>query len=112
MAEAQRRKERVAPDLARERRLPAAQHARFSIRMDGRCFRCGDTYRLPIHHRQFRSHGGTHGLENLSRFAKIVTGLIHGVGNEWLKAAASRLPVIKGKLTSFMLLRNAVARRC
>ncbi len=30
-----------------------------------RCARCGGTYRLQVHHRTFRSHGGTHRAENL-----------------------------------------------
>ena len=30
-----------------------------------RCVHCGGGYRLQIHHRKFRSHGGTHRPENL-----------------------------------------------
>jgi 5-methylcytosine-specific restriction endonuclease McrA len=30
-----------------------------------RCARCGSTYLLQVHHRKFRSHGGTHRPENL-----------------------------------------------
>jgi hypothetical protein len=30
-----------------------------------RCSHCGSSYMLQVHHRQYRSHGGTHQLENL-----------------------------------------------
>ncbi len=32
---------------------------------DWRCARCGSGGRLHVHHKQFRSHGGTHQVENL-----------------------------------------------
>jgi hypothetical protein len=35
------------------------------VHSGGRCARCGGTSWLQVHHRRFRSHGGTHQPENL-----------------------------------------------
>jgi hypothetical protein len=41
-------------------------HSRISIqRYDGRCARCRSRRPLQIHHRKYRSHGGTHQVDNL-----------------------------------------------
>ena len=41
-------------------------HSRRVLDQHGwRCGRCGSSYRIQIHHRTFRSHGGTHRIENL-----------------------------------------------
>jgi 5-methylcytosine-specific restriction endonuclease McrA len=42
-----------------------------------RCVRCGRAYLLQIHHRKFRSHGGTHRLENLEPVCRECHRLIH-----------------------------------
>ena len=41
-------------------------HSRITLqRYDWRCARCKSRRPLQIHHRKFRSHGGTHQVENL-----------------------------------------------
>ena len=71
LAEAEHRKERIALTLLVNRvyqihsRQVLEQHA-------WRCARCGRTYLLQIHHRQFRSHGGTHRPENLEPVCRRV----------------------------------------
>jgi hypothetical protein len=42
-----------------------------------RCARCGRMYQLQIHHRRFRSHGGTHRPENLEPVCWPCHGQIH-----------------------------------
>jgi 5-methylcytosine-specific restriction endonuclease McrA len=42
-----------------------------------RCARCGRTSGLQIHHRRFRSHGGTHRMENLEPLCWPCHGGIH-----------------------------------
>lgn len=42
-----------------------------------RCARCGRTAALQIHHRRFRSHGGTHRVENLEPVCWPCHGGIH-----------------------------------
>lgn len=44
---------------------------------DGRCARCRRVERLEIHHRKYRSHGGTHRLENLEPVCWDCHHLIH-----------------------------------
>jgi hypothetical protein len=44
---------------------------------DGRCARCRKSKRLQIHHRQYRSHGGTHRIENLEPVCWDCHHLIH-----------------------------------
>jgi hypothetical protein len=42
-----------------------------------RCARCRGARRLQIHHRQYRSHGGTHKVENLEPVCWDCHKLIH-----------------------------------
>jgi hypothetical protein len=42
-----------------------------------KCARCGRTYLLQIHHRRFRSQGGTHRPENLEPVCGYCHHLIH-----------------------------------
>lgn len=42
-----------------------------------RCSRCKRVRRLQIHHRQYRSHGGTHRIENLEPVCWDCHRLIH-----------------------------------
>jgi len=44
---------------------------------DGRCARCRSSRRLQIHHRRYRSHGGTHSIENLEPVCRDCHKLIH-----------------------------------
>ena len=44
---------------------------------DGRCARCQSRRPLHIHHRRYRSHGGTHRLENLEPVCWDCHRLIH-----------------------------------
>jgi hypothetical protein len=58
MAQAMHRKESIALTLLVNRVYQI--HSRQVLEKHGwRCTRCGRTYLLQIHHRQFRSHGGT-----------------------------------------------------
>jgi 5-methylcytosine-specific restriction endonuclease McrA len=41
------------------------------------CVRCGCSWCLEIHHRTFRSHGGTHRPENLEPVCRECHGRIH-----------------------------------
>ena len=76
MAEAQHRKERIALTLLVNRVYQI--HSRRVLEQCGwRCARCGRTYLLQIHHRQFRSHGGTHRPENLEPVCGHCHRLIH-----------------------------------
>jgi 5-methylcytosine-specific restriction endonuclease McrA len=53
-------------------------HSRQVLDQHGwRCARCGRAYLLQIHHRKFRSHGGTHRLENLEPVCRECHRLIH-----------------------------------
>jgi hypothetical protein len=42
-----------------------------------RCARCRSSRRLEIHHRKYRSHGGTHRVENLEPVCRDCHKLIH-----------------------------------
>jgi hypothetical protein len=42
-----------------------------------RCARCRSSRRLEIHHRKYRSHGGTHQVENLEPVCRDCHKLIH-----------------------------------
>jgi HNH endonuclease len=42
-----------------------------------RCARCRFSRRLEIHHRKYRSHGGTHRVENLEPVCRDCHKLIH-----------------------------------
>ena len=44
---------------------------------NGRCARCRSSRRLQIHHRRYRSHGGTHRIENLEPVCRDCHHLIH-----------------------------------
>ena len=44
---------------------------------DWRCARCRSPKRLEIHHREYRSHGGTHRIENLEPVCRDCHRLIH-----------------------------------
>jgi len=44
---------------------------------DGRCSRCRRIKRLQIHHRRYRSHGGTHRIDNLEPVCWDCHKLIH-----------------------------------
>ena len=46
-------------------------------RHDGRCARCRAVKRLQIHHRRYRSHGGTHRIENLEPVCWQCHRMIH-----------------------------------
>ena len=64
LAEAEHRKEGIALTLLVN--LVYRIHSRQVLDQYGwRCARCGRTRLLQIHHRTFRSHGGTHRPENL-----------------------------------------------
>jgi HNH endonuclease len=76
MAEAQHRKGGIALTLLVERVYQI--HSRRVLETYGwRCARCGRTYLLQVHHRQFRSHGGTHRPENLEPVCGFCHRLIH-----------------------------------
>ena len=42
-----------------------------------RCARCRSSRRLEIHHRKYRSHGGTHRIDNLEPVCRDCHKLIH-----------------------------------
>jgi 5-methylcytosine-specific restriction endonuclease McrA len=42
-----------------------------------RCARCRASRHLEIHHRKYRSHGGTHRIENLEPVCRDCHKLIH-----------------------------------
>ena len=42
-----------------------------------RCARCGGPERLQIHHRRYRSHGGTHQVDNLEPVCSDCHKIIH-----------------------------------
>ena len=76
MAEASHRKEGIALTLLVKRIYQI--HSRRVLEQQGwKCARCGRTYLLQIHHRQFRSHGGTHRPENLEPVCGLCHRLIH-----------------------------------
>src|SRR5579864_8106110 len=53
-------------------------HSRIAIEQHGwRCARCRRTRPLQIHHRRYRSHGGTHRIENLEPVCWDCHKLIH-----------------------------------
>ena len=64
IAEAKHRKETTALSLLVNRVYEL--HSRRVLEEHGwRCVRCGKSHPLQIHHRKYRSHGGTHWPENL-----------------------------------------------
>lgn len=53
-------------------------HSRRALQQAGwRCARCRRSGRLHIHHRRYRSHGGTHEVENLEAVCWKCHRLIH-----------------------------------
>jgi hypothetical protein len=53
-------------------------HSRKTMEQHGwRCARCRSRRRLEIHHREYRSHGGTHRVENLEPVCRDCHKLIH-----------------------------------
>ena len=53
-------------------------HSRKAMEQSGwRCARCRSSTRLEIHHRKYRSHGGTHQTENLEPVCRNCHKLIH-----------------------------------
>ena len=53
-------------------------HSRNAMEQHGwRCSRCRPRKRLEIHHREYRSHGGTHRIENLEPVCRDCHRLIH-----------------------------------
>ena len=55
-----------------------AIHSLEALKQHGwRCARCRRTRRLQIHHRKYRSHGGTHRIENLEPVCWDCHKLIH-----------------------------------
>src|ERR1039458_3093534 len=53
-------------------------HSRKAMKQHGwRCTRCRSSGRLEIHHRTYRSHGGTHRVENLEPVCRDCHKLIH-----------------------------------
>ena len=76
MAASEHRKEGVALTLLVNRVY--RMHSRRVLEQHGwRCARCGRTYLLQVHHRRFRSHGGTHRPENLEPVCGFCHSLIH-----------------------------------
>jgi hypothetical protein len=64
IAEAEHRNERIA--LTWLVNAIYKMHSRQVLEQHGwRCARCGSPYFLQVHHRRFRSHGGSHCPENL-----------------------------------------------
>ena len=75
-AEARHRKESIALTLLVHQVYQI--HSRQVLEKCGwRCARCGRNYLLQIHHRRFRSHGGTHRPENLEAVCGNCHRLIH-----------------------------------
>jgi hypothetical protein len=53
-------------------------HSRKAMEQHGwRCSRCRSSRRLEIHHRKYRSHGGTHRMENLEPVCRDCHKQIH-----------------------------------
>jgi HNH endonuclease len=53
-------------------------HSRKAMEQQGwRCTRCQSSRRLEIHHRRYRSHGGTHRMENLEPVCRDCHKMIH-----------------------------------
>ena len=53
-------------------------HSRKAMEQHGwRCARCRASRHLEIHHRKYRSHGGTHRIENLEPVCRDCHKLIH-----------------------------------
>jgi len=53
-------------------------HSRKAMEQHGwRCARCRARKHLGIHHREYRSHGGTHRIENLEPVCRDCHKLIH-----------------------------------
>ena len=53
-------------------------HSRRAMEQQGwRCARCRSSRRLEIHHCEYRSHGGTHRIENLEPVCRDCHKLIH-----------------------------------
>jgi hypothetical protein len=53
-------------------------NSRKAMELNGwRCARCRSSRRLEIHHRRYRSHGGTHRVENLEPVCRDCHKLIH-----------------------------------
>ena len=53
-------------------------HSRKAMEQHGwRCARCRLSRRLEIHHRKYRSHGGTHRVENLEPLCRDCHKLVH-----------------------------------
>ena len=76
VAAAQHRHERLA--LIRLVNAVYEMHSRQVLDEHGwRCARCGERYLLQIHHRLFRSHGGTHRRENLEPLCSDCHRRIH-----------------------------------
>jgi hypothetical protein len=76
VASARHRKESLALTLLVN--IIYGHHSRQVLDQHGwRCVRCGRAYLLQIHHRKFRSHGGTHRLENLEPVCNDCHRLIH-----------------------------------
>jgi hypothetical protein len=76
IATAEHRKERLA--LTQLLNMIYRLHSRQVLDQSGwKCARCGDRYFLQIHHRKFRSHGGTHRPENLEPVCADCHRLIH-----------------------------------
>ena len=76
MVASEHRKEGVALTLLVNRVYQ--MHSRRVLEQHGwRCARCGRTYLLQIHHRRFRSHGGTHRQENLEPVCGFCHSRIH-----------------------------------
>jgi hypothetical protein len=56
-------------------------HSRKATEQHGwRCTRCRSSGRLEVHHRKYRSHGGTHQVENLEPVCRDSHKLIHRQG--------------------------------
>jgi HNH endonuclease len=76
MAEAEHRKETIALTLLINRVYQL--HSRRVLDEYGwRCTRCGRSHGLKIHHRKYRSQGGTHRPENLEPVWSYCHHLIH-----------------------------------
>ena len=53
-------------------------NSRKAMELNGwRCARCRSSRRFEIHHRKYRSHGGTHRVENLAPVCRDCHKMIH-----------------------------------
>jgi hypothetical protein len=79
IAESEHRSERIA--LRWLVNSVYKMHSRRALDQHGwRCSRCGSAYMLQVHHRKYRSRGGTHRAENLEPTCGDCHRMIHTRG--------------------------------